>query len=50
MRCLLFWRHFMKEVGKLFTSHPLLDDNSDGIGHENGDMGTDGDLASVTYL
>gem|GEM_PF-2022060 len=31
-------------------SHPLLDDNSDGIGHENGDMGTDGDLAEYTWM
>jgi len=40
----------MKKVGKLFTSHPLLDDNSDGIGHEKGDMVDDGFLAECIYL
>ena len=37
--------HYSKGI-----SHPLLDDNSDGIGHEKGCMDGDGNLASFTYL
>lgn len=32
------------------TSHPLLDDNFDGVGHTKGSMGDDGNLAKYTYL
>jgi len=38
-----------KQKGRLATEHALLDDNGDGIGHEDA-IGGDGSLARVIYL
>jgi hypothetical protein len=40
---------FYKEKNRLATEHALLDDNGDGVGHEEAKSG-DGALAKTTYL
>jgi len=40
---------FYKRAGRLATEHALIDDNGDGVGHENVEAG-EGLLARATYL
>jgi len=42
-------RHFQRH-GQLATERALLDDNGDGVGREAAEQGSDGALASRTYL
>jgi hypothetical protein len=42
-------RHYQQR-GQLATERPLLDDTGDGIGKDAADQGTDGSVASHTYL
>jgi hypothetical protein len=43
-------RQWFEQKGQLPTERPLLDDTGAGIGREAGNPGTDGEVASVTYL
>jgi len=43
-------RQWFEQKGQLPTERPLLDDTGAGIGREAGNPGTDGEIASVTYL
>ena len=40
---------FYTRAGRLQTEHPLLEDNGDGVGHDEAEGG-DGLLARATYL
>jgi hypothetical protein len=43
-------RQWFEQKAQLPTERPLLDDTGAGIGREAGNPGTDGEVASVTYL
>ena len=43
-------REWFDQRAQLATEHPVLDDDSDGVGRQVDDQGTDGALARVTYL